>query len=227
MGKQSQAAETCKASSVQACLTRCFTADNPPAQLPASGKKLRLKDGLRAPAHSRELHWQWDQLEGCLLSLLTAWGHKEVPSARVVLQMRKPNSLLTFLLGVSPAPKASQEHTGGMLYPYSTVCKTLQKEKSYLTFNWQEDVLVRTALALQSPRFAAVKWHYCTEVFSAFRQIKACSKQKNPITAFAEALTQAIDLILFNVCHQISLSLSQYGINFYLIPACLNEGKAD
>lgn len=87
MGKQCQAAETCKASSVPACLTRCFTADNPPAQLPASGKKLRLKDGLRAPAWSQELHWLWDELEGCLLSLLTASGHKAAVSPRVVLQM--------------------------------------------------------------------------------------------------------------------------------------------
>lgn len=100
-------------------------------------------------------------------------------------------------------------------------------EKPCLTFKWQEDVLVRTALALQSPRFAAVKWHYCTAVFSAFRQIKACSKAKKPITAFAEALTQAIDLILLNVCHQISLSPSQYNTNFHLIPACPNEAKAD
>lgn len=141
--------------------------------------------------------------------------------------MKKPNSLLAFLLGVSPVPKASQEPTGEMLHPYSTVIRTVHKEKPCLTFNWQEDVLFRTALALQSLRFAAVKWHYCTIIFSTFRQIKAHSKPKKPITAFAEALTQAIDLILFNVCYQISLSLSQYGTNFHLIPAWLNEGKAD
>lgn len=106
-------------------------------------------------------------------------------------------------------------------------CHQDSTQGTALTFNWPEDVLVRTALALQSSRFAAVKWHYCTVVFSAFRQIKACSKPKKPITAFAEALTQAIDLILFNVCHQISLSLSQYGTNFHLIPACLSKAKAD
>lgn len=141
--------------------------------------------------------------------------------------MKKPNSLLAFLLGVSPVPKASQEHKGEMLHPHSTDIRTVHKEKPCLTFNWQEDVLVRAALALQSLRFAAVKWHYCAVVFSAFRQIKPRSKPKKPITAFAEALTQAIDLILFNVCHQISLSLNQYSTNFHLIPDWLNEGKAD
>lgn len=96
MGKQCQAAETCEASSVPACLTRCFTADNPPAQLPASGKKLRLKRWIKSSCMLSGATLAKDELEGCLLSLLTAWGHKAAVSPRLVLQMSRVASWLFF-----------------------------------------------------------------------------------------------------------------------------------
>lgn len=93
-------------------------------------------------------------------------------------------------------------------------CSAVWEAKPGITFNWQEDELIRTAVALQSRRSAAVKWRYWTEIFSPLTQIKASSETK-PVMAFAEASTQATGLILLNVCYQMSFALSQCSTNFH------------
>lgn len=161
------------------------------------------------------LHLLVDEPKGCLLALLTARGQKGAPSSRSRSVWSSACSPSCCCSWGSQIPKRKGAEAASPASP-SPGCSAVREAKPDITYNWKEDELIRTALALQSWRSAAVKWGYWTEIVSALTQIKASSETK-PIMAFAEASTQDTGLILLNVCYQMSFSLSQCGTHFHSV----------